>query len=116
MRYVSGGQRIISADRANKAKMVDKFTDPDFLPKFLNMYRELPCFWQVTCREYSNKQKRKAALEKLLELVKPVYPMADINYLKAKIGSLRSTYNRKRKEVQDSMRSGAAAYDCNGNL
>ncbi|PIO27571.1 hypothetical protein AB205_0171910, partial [Aquarana catesbeiana] len=55
--------------------------------------------------------KGKAALEKLLKLVKPVYPTADINYLKAKIGSLRSTYNRECKKVQDSLRSGAAADD-----
>ncbi|PIO12538.1 hypothetical protein AB205_0073970 [Aquarana catesbeiana] len=50
-------------------------------------------------------------MEKLLELVKSVYPMADITYLKAKIGSLRSTYNRERKKVQDSQRSGASADD-----
>ncbi|PIO23903.1 hypothetical protein AB205_0132750, partial [Aquarana catesbeiana] len=37
--------------------------------------------------------------------------MADITYLKAKIGSLRSTYNSERKKVQDSLRSGASADD-----
>ncbi|PIO25629.1 hypothetical protein AB205_0030530 [Aquarana catesbeiana] len=50
-------------------------------------------------------------MEKLLELVKPVYLTADINYLKAKIRSLRSTYNRECKKVRDSQRSGAAADD-----
>ncbi|PIO28212.1 hypothetical protein AB205_0132700, partial [Aquarana catesbeiana] len=34
-----------------------------------------------------------------------------INFLKAKIGSLRSTYNREHKKVQDSLRSGATADD-----
>ncbi|PIO28641.1 hypothetical protein AB205_0005670, partial [Aquarana catesbeiana] len=91
--------------------MVDKFTAPDFLPKFIEKYRELPCLWQVKCRDYSNKIKRKAAMEKLLELVKPVYPTADITYLKAKIGGLRSTYNKERKKVQDSQRFGASADD-----
>ncbi|PIO23494.1 hypothetical protein AB205_0005790 [Aquarana catesbeiana] len=95
----------------NEDKLVDKFTAPDFLPNFIDKYRELPCLWQVQCRDYSNKQKRKAVLDQLLELVKSVYPTADINYLKAKIGSLRSTYNRERKKVQDSLRSGAAADD-----
>ncbi|PIO22744.1 hypothetical protein AB205_0155020, partial [Aquarana catesbeiana] len=111
VRSVSGGRRIVSADRSNEDKMVDKFTAPDFLPNFTDKYRELPCLWQVQCRDYLKKQKRKAALDKLLELVKPVYPTADINYLKGKIGSLRSTYNRERKKVQDSLRSGAAADD-----
>ncbi|XP_073453653.1 uncharacterized protein [Aquarana catesbeiana] len=91
--------------------MVDKFTAPAFLPKFIEKYRELSCLWQVKCRDYSNKIKRKEAMEKLLEIVKPVYPMADINYLKAKIGGLRSTYNRERKKVLDSQRSGASADD-----
>ncbi|PIO27892.1 hypothetical protein AB205_0053650 [Aquarana catesbeiana] len=50
-------------------------------------------------------------MEKLLELVKPVHPMPDINYLKCKIGSLRSTYNMESKKVQDSQRSGEAADD-----
>ncbi|XP_077321456.1 uncharacterized protein LOC143955249 [Lithobates pipiens] len=92
-------------------KMVDKFTAPDFLPRFIEKYRELPCLWQVKCRDYTNKIKRKEAMEKLLELVKPVHPMADIPYLKAKIGGLRSTYNRERKKVQDSERSGASVDD-----
>ncbi|PIO12968.1 hypothetical protein AB205_0140910 [Aquarana catesbeiana] len=109
LRSVSGGRRIVSDDCLNEDKMIDKFTAPDFLPNFINKYRELPCLWKVQCRDYSNKQKRKAALSKLLELVKPVYPTADINYLKAKIGSLRSTYNRKCKKVQDSLKSGATA-------
>ncbi|XP_073453613.1 uncharacterized protein [Aquarana catesbeiana] len=91
--------------------MVDKFSAQAFLPEFIEKYRELPCLWQVKCRDYSNKIKRKAAMEKLLELVKPVYPMADINYLKAKIDGLRRTYNRERKKVQDSQRSGASADD-----
>ncbi|PIO26792.1 hypothetical protein AB205_0016290 [Aquarana catesbeiana] len=102
---------IVSADRSNEDKMVDRFTAPDFLPNFIDKYREMPCLWQVQCRDYSNKLKRKAALEKQLELVKPVYPTADITYLKDKIGSLRSTYNRERKKVQDSLRSGASADD-----
>ncbi|PIO13449.1 hypothetical protein AB205_0047010, partial [Aquarana catesbeiana] len=111
VRSVSGGWRIVSADSSNEDKMVDKFTAPGFLPSFMDKYRELPCLWRIQCRDYSNKQKRKVVLDKLLELVKPVYPMADINYLKAKIGSLRSTYNRECKKVQDSLRSGAAADD-----
>ncbi|PIO29061.1 hypothetical protein AB205_0212620 [Aquarana catesbeiana] len=91
--------------------MVDKFTVSDFLPEFIEKYRELSYLCQVQCRYYSNKLKRKAAMEKLLELVKPVYPTADTTYLKAKIGSLRSTYYRERKKVQDSQRSGASADD-----
>ncbi|PIO12720.1 hypothetical protein AB205_0160940 [Aquarana catesbeiana] len=88
---------------------MDGFNDHNFLPLFIDKYRELPCLWQVRHPQYNNKQKRQAALEKLLELVKPV--TATIPYLKAKIGGLRSTYLRERKKVTDSQRSGAAADD-----
>ncbi|XP_073448998.1 uncharacterized protein [Aquarana catesbeiana] len=90
---------------------MDGFNDHNFLPLFIDKYRELPCLWQVRHPHYNHKQKRQAALEKLLELVKPVVPTATIPYLKAKIGGLRSTYLRERKKVTDSQRSGAAADD-----
>ncbi|PIO10235.1 hypothetical protein AB205_0009490 [Aquarana catesbeiana] len=90
---------------------MDGFNDHNFLPLFIDKYRELPCLWQVRNPHYNNKQKRQAALEKLLELVKPVVPTATIPYLKNKIGVLRSTYPRERKKVTDSQRSGAAADD-----
>ncbi|PIO11972.1 hypothetical protein AB205_0092890, partial [Aquarana catesbeiana] len=90
---------------------MDGFNEHNFLPLFIDKYRELPCLWQVRHPHYNHKQKRQAALEKLLELVKPVVPTATIPYLKAKIGGLRSTDLRERKKVTDSQRSGAAADD-----
>ncbi|PIO09819.1 hypothetical protein AB205_0147820, partial [Aquarana catesbeiana] len=44
------------------------FNDHNFLPLFIDKYRELPCLWQVKHPQYKHKQKRQAALEKLLEL------------------------------------------------
>ncbi|PIO10883.1 hypothetical protein AB205_0002490, partial [Aquarana catesbeiana] len=90
---------------------MDGFNNHNFLPLFIDKYRELPCLWQVRHPHNNNKQKRQAALEKLLELVMPVVPTATFPYLKTKIGGLRSTYLRERKKVTDSQRSGAAADD-----
>ncbi|PIO35066.1 hypothetical protein AB205_0192110 [Aquarana catesbeiana] len=86
---------------------MDGFNGDNFLPLFIEKYRELPCLWQVRQPHYNNKQKRQAELETLLELVKLVVPTATIPYLKTKIGGLRSTYLRERKKVTDSQRSGA---------
>ncbi|PIO25638.1 hypothetical protein AB205_0056770 [Aquarana catesbeiana] len=108
---VSGGRCSGSADRYNEEKM-DLFNDKDFMPIFIDMYRELACLWQVNHPFYNNKPKRKAALDQLVEFVKPVIPTGDIPYLKALIGGMRSTYNRELKKVQDSLRSGAAAHLC----
>ncbi|PIO13969.1 hypothetical protein AB205_0088270 [Aquarana catesbeiana] len=87
---------------------MDLVNDHDFMPIFIDMFRELPCLWQVNHPEYKNQTKRKAALDNLLVIVKPVIPTADITYLKILIGGMRSTYLREHKKVQDSQRSGAA--------
>ncbi|PIO13157.1 hypothetical protein AB205_0128510, partial [Aquarana catesbeiana] len=87
---------------------MDFLKDKDFMPIFIDMFRELPCLWQINHPEYKNQTKRKAALDNLLQFVKSVIPTADIIYLKVLIGGLRSTYLRERKKVQDSQRSGAA--------
>ncbi|PIO12154.1 hypothetical protein AB205_0046230, partial [Aquarana catesbeiana] len=87
---------------------MDILKDNDFMASFIDMFRELPCLWQINHPHYKNQTKRKAALDKLLEFVKTVVPTADITYLKILIGGLRSTYLREHKKVQDSQRSGAA--------
>ncbi|PIO11491.1 hypothetical protein AB205_0075710 [Aquarana catesbeiana] len=110
VRSVIGGRFSGSADRYNEEKM-DLFSDEDFMPIFIDMYRELPCLWQVNHPYYNNQTKEKAALDQLVEFVKVVIPMADIPYLKALIGGMRSTYITELKKVQDSLRSGAAADD-----
>ncbi|PIO11426.1 hypothetical protein AB205_0001090 [Aquarana catesbeiana] len=87
---------------------MDILNDTDFMAIFIDMFRELPCLWQINHPHYRNQTKRKAALDQLLEIVKQVIPTADITYLKILIVGLRSTYVRERKKVQDSQRSGAA--------
>ncbi|PIO24959.1 hypothetical protein AB205_0150200 [Aquarana catesbeiana] len=82
--------------------------DNDFMSIFIDMFRELPCLWEINHPHYRNQTKRKAALDQLLEIVKQVISTADITYLKILIGGLRSTYVRERQKVQDSQRSGAA--------
>ncbi|PIO14621.1 hypothetical protein AB205_0106220, partial [Aquarana catesbeiana] len=87
---------------------MDILKDHDFMPIFIDMFRELSCLWQINHPDYKNQTKRKAALDKLMQFVKTVIPTADITYLKILIGGLRGTYLREHKKVQDSQRSGAA--------
>ncbi|PIO09472.1 hypothetical protein AB205_0213590 [Aquarana catesbeiana] len=87
---------------------MDILNDTNFMAIFIDMFRELPCLWEINHPHYKNQTKRKAALDQLLEIVKQVISRADITYLKILIGGLRSTYVRERKKVQDSQRSGAA--------
>ncbi|PIO12537.1 hypothetical protein AB205_0073970 [Aquarana catesbeiana] len=83
-------------------KMVDKFTAPDFLPEFVKKYREMPSL-ASTMQGLIKEAKEEGSNGETVGI--------NITYLKAKIGSLRSTYNRERKKVQDSQRSGASADD-----
>ncbi|PIO24973.1 hypothetical protein AB205_0101120 [Aquarana catesbeiana] len=110
IRSVSGGRSNGSDNRFNEEKM-DLLNDHDFIPIFLDMFRELPCLWQVNHPDDNNQTKRKAALDQLVEFMKLVIPTADIPYLMALIGGMRNTYLRERKKVQDSLRSGAAEDD-----
>ncbi|PIO09802.1 hypothetical protein AB205_0022710 [Aquarana catesbeiana] len=87
---------------------MDILKNNDFMASFIDMFRELPCLWQINHPHYKNQTKRKAALDQLLKFVKTVVPTADITYLKILIGGLRSTYLWEHKKVQDSQRSGAA--------
>ncbi|PIO39175.1 hypothetical protein AB205_0086570 [Aquarana catesbeiana] len=87
---------------------MDILKDHDFMPIFIDMFRELPCLWQINHPDYKSQTKRKAALDNLLQFAKSVIPTADITYLKILIGGLRSTYLREHKKVLDSQRSGAA--------
>ncbi|PIO11176.1 hypothetical protein AB205_0110500 [Aquarana catesbeiana] len=87
---------------------MDILNDTDSMAIFIDMFRELPCLWEINHPHYKNQTKRKAALDHVLEIVKQVIPTADITYLRILIGGLRSTYLRERKKVQDSPRSGAA--------
>ncbi|PIO14698.1 hypothetical protein AB205_0146550 [Aquarana catesbeiana] len=87
---------------------MDILNDTDFMAIFSDMFRELPCLWEINHPHYKNQTTRKAALDQLFEIVKQVIPTADMTYLKILIGGLRSTYLRECKKVQDSQRSGAA--------
>ncbi|PIO13927.1 hypothetical protein AB205_0173760 [Aquarana catesbeiana] len=77
VRFLSGGRSNGSDNRYNKEKM-DPFNYEDFIPIFIDMYREMPYLWQVNHPFYNNKPKRKTALDQLLEFVKPVIPTSPI--------------------------------------
>ncbi|PIO10500.1 hypothetical protein AB205_0207320, partial [Aquarana catesbeiana] len=78
---------------------MDILQDNDFMAIFIDMFRELPCLWEINHPHYRNQTKRKAALDQLLEIVKQVIPTADITYLKILIGGLRSIYGSLNQEV-----------------
>ncbi|PIO25571.1 hypothetical protein AB205_0041350, partial [Aquarana catesbeiana] len=89
--------------------MVDKFTSPNFLSQFLEMYRDLPCLWKVHSKDYSDRQNHNEAYTKLAELCTVVYSKADISYVTKKIANLRTIFKKELNKINESKRCGAGA-------
>lgn len=84
---------------------------PDFLTQFIDEYRNLPCLWKVRSAEYSNKLKRDAAWEHLLQITKHKIPNADSSFVKRKVDNIRAAFRKEMRKMRDSTRSGASADD-----
>lgn len=78
---------------------------------FFQVYQSLPELWQVKSDVYKNKSKKNKAWETLLLEYKEIDPEATVEKLKAKLNSIRTTYRRELKKVNDSVRSGAGEDD-----
>ncbi|XP_040285252.1 uncharacterized protein LOC120998601 isoform X3 [Bufo bufo] len=105
--------------RATNAKVIitkkkmsaEIFMNPDFLKEFIEMYRSFPCLWKVKCADYSNRQKKAEAYEKLVKLCKTVCPSATVDLIKHKIANLRTVFKKELKKVESSRKSGASGDD-----
>lgn len=82
--------------------------NPDFLIEFIEMYRSLPCLWRVKSSDYSNRQKKAEAYDKLLSLCKSVCPTATLELVKNKIANLRTVFKKELKKVEASVNAGAS--------
>ncbi|XP_068212548.1 uncharacterized protein [Palaemon carinicauda] len=85
--------------------------DREFWGEFFQLYKELPCLWQVKSKHYLNKYKKNEAYGKLAEKLKEKYPDATTDLVKKKINIYRSNFRKEAKKVEDSMRSGTGADD-----
>lgn len=58
-----------------------------FIQEFNEMYRELPCLWKVKSKEYSNRDLRRKAYEKLIAKLKEIEPDANKDLVKTLLSS-----------------------------
>ncbi|XP_073416313.1 uncharacterized protein [Dendrobates tinctorius] len=93
---------------SQKKMSTECLMNPDFLIEFIEMYRSLPCLWKVKSSDYSNRQKKTEAYEKLLSLCKSVCPSATVELVKHKIANLRTVFKKELKKVESSIQSGAS--------
>lgn len=81
--------------------------DHEFVVEFIDIYRRSPCLWNKKDPKYHNANIRESVYMLLLEKYQEYDKNATKAMVKAKINSLRSTYNKELKKVKDSERSGA---------
>ncbi|XP_063239622.1 uncharacterized protein LOC134540679 [Bacillus rossius redtenbacheri] len=66
--------------------------------EFLRHYQLHPCLWDRRHEDYKNRQKREAAEQELL----PISGLSCIKELRAKIRSIRCTYNQEISKIRNS--------------
>lgn len=78
---------------------------------FLNVFQNYPCLWDVTSKDYLNRNFKEVSYNKLLDNLHMSDLPGSLDSLKKKIKSLRDTYRKELQKVQKSKKSGAGADD-----
>lgn len=78
---------------------------------FIEAYRSHPELWDVESPHYSNRNKKAAAYEALIDKLKLVEPDATRDSVVKKINNLRSAFRKELRKVKDCKKSGSAGDD-----
>lgn len=81
------------------------------LLEFIDLYREEPCLWQIKSKEYSNRNLKQMAYDKLVTKWQEVDPEATKDIVVKKINSIRTCFRKELKKVAASILSGCATED-----
>lgn len=76
------------------------------IAEFIEEYKLHPCLWKIKSKEYSDRDLRNSAYEKLIEKLRPINPGANRNLVVNKINCLRTNFRKEFKKVSCSVRSG----------
>lgn len=74
-------------------------SERDVIIEVLEMYKDLPCLWDISHNSYKNKDARQQALEILVEIWKKMDDQATIEGVKKKIENMRAAFGREWKKV-----------------
>lgn len=81
--------------------MAAVLTEREVISDFLELYKSFT--WDITCKQYSNRDARNQALEVLKEKLKIIDNDASIAAVKKKIENMRAAYKREFKKVNKSI-------------
>lgn len=66
---------------------------------FLNLFQNYPCLWDVSSKEYLNRNLKEAAYSELLENLKETGMPTTVDQVKKKIKSLRDTFRKELSKI-----------------
>ncbi|CAK1597517.1 unnamed protein product [Parnassius mnemosyne] len=75
--------------------------------KLVELYGEFPCIWDISHRDYKDKNKRNAAYEYIIRAMSK--ENFGVSELKQKIKNLRYTYNQERMKIKKSQKSSSGS-------
>lgn len=78
-----------------------------FLADFIDLYKSYPCLWKIKSSEYKDRNKKDTAYTVLLRKLQEIEPNATKKTVKAKINSIRGSFRREMKKIEDSKRPDA---------
>ncbi|RLU23308.1 hypothetical protein DMN91_003512 [Ooceraea biroi] len=79
----------------------------ELITDFINMYKCYPCLWKIKSDEYKNRNLRDEAYKNLIEFYKMRgFPDTNRDFIVKKIQSLRGSFRKETKKIQESQRSG----------
>jgi hypothetical protein len=88
--------------------MVSKWNSEEVV-KFLDVYENFECLWNIRHSDYNNKIKRDSAMSKLMgELLKTNVAVEGVDVLRKKIKSIK---NVKLVKIEKSKKSASGAVD-----
>lgn len=83
----------------------------EFITLLIELYRDSPELWKVKSQDYFNRNKKSAALEKIVGALKVLKPDFNVTLLKQKINVLRTNFNREFRAIEAKKVSGTSTDD-----
>lgn len=80
-----------------------------FMADFIQLYKSYPCLWKTKSSDYKDRNKKDTAYTVLLKKLQEIEPNATKKTVTAKINSIRGSFRREMKKIEDSKRSGSGA-------
>ena len=77
------------------ASNTETVSEREITSLLIDLYRDCPELWKVKSKDYFNRNKKSAALDKIVLALKAIDPDYTVNKLKQKINSLRTNFNRE---------------------